>query len=94
MKDKASEKRRQHSLKAEMSTFQFEIEFLMKEKQLTLMEAILEYCTKNSMEVEVAAKLLNADLKAKLKNEAAELHFLRHKNGKVIRPNGNACKEA
>lgn len=83
---KQQKEKRIHSLKAEMSTFQFEIEFIMKEKQLTLMEAIIDYSTKNSMEVEIVAKLLNPTLKARLKNEAAELHFLRYKNGKVIRP--------
>lgn len=70
----------------EMNDFQLEMEISMKQNGLTLMEALVDYSQKKGIEIELVAKLIGPDLKSKLKDEAAGLHFLRHKNGKVIRP--------
>lgn len=39
-------------------------------------DAILEYCHKNNMELEVAVSLINRNLKSKIQYEAEDLNFL------------------
>lgn len=46
------------------------------ENKLTLMDAIVSYCEKNHLEVEVAATLLSQKLKQKLYSEAQELNLV------------------
>ena len=86
--ERTEAKRRSLTHKQEMQEFSLIIEMMAKEKELTIMESFIEYCDKHGLELEVASKLINPELKALIKNEAAGLHFLRHKNGKVIRPTG------
>lgn len=45
-------------------------------KRIPYMDAIVWYCEKNEMEIEVAAKLCNNVIKEKLRYEAEELNFL------------------
>jgi hypothetical protein len=40
------------------------------------MEAIIEYCNKTGMEIELASSLVNKDLKAKIEIDAQELNML------------------
>jgi hypothetical protein len=40
------------------------------------MEAIVEYCNRTGMEIEVASTLVNKDLKAKIEIDAQELNML------------------
>lgn len=74
------------SSKEEMIKFANDIANLMSQLEITAMEAIVHYSQKNGIEIEVVAKLINKELKAILKDEAASLNFLRYKNGKVIKP--------
>lgn len=62
--------------KDEITTFSLAIESIAKKKNISYMDAIIEYCTEVNLEVEVAAKLVSGALKAKIKLEAEELHFL------------------
>lgn len=66
--------------KDEMNTFSMAIETLAKKKEMSYMDAILEYCNDTGLEVELAAKLISGALKAKIKIEAEELHFLPKSN--------------
>lgn len=66
--------------KDEMTTFSMAIETLAKKKEISYMDAILEYCNDTGLEIELAAKLISGSLKAKIKLEAEELHFLPKSN--------------
>ena len=48
------------------------------------MDAIVWYCERNEMEVEVAAKLLNGIIKTKLEAEAMDLNFLSTPKGSKL----------
>jgi hypothetical protein len=62
--------------KDEMYKFQEEIEKLVLETNYNYMEAIIEYCNKTGMEIELASSLVNKDLKAKIEIDAQELNML------------------
>jgi hypothetical protein len=66
--------------KDEMTTFSLSIETIAKEKQMSYMDSIIEYCERTGLEIELAAKLVSGSLKAKIKMEAEELHFLPKSN--------------
>lgn len=64
----------------EVTTFSLAIESLAKKKNIPYMDAVIMYCTDTGLEVELAAKLISGALKAKIKIEAEELHFLPKSN--------------
>ena len=52
------------------------IEDVVKEKQISYIDAITWWCEKNEFDPEDAAKLVNAQIKEKIKVEAQDLNFL------------------
>lgn len=58
--------------------FAQEIETLIVVKKLTFMEAVLHYCETTGMEVETAGSLIksSAKMKARIQQDAEDLHFL------------------
>jgi len=56
--------------------FSMIIESVVKQKKLTYMDAITWWCEQNEFEIETAAKLVNSNIKEKLRYEAQELNFL------------------
>ena len=63
--------------KKEMAnTFSLEIEHLVKDTDMTYMDAIVWAAAAKELEVETAAKLLNKNIKNKLEAEARDLNFL------------------
>lgn len=66
--------------KDEITTFSLAIETVVKEKEVSYMDAIIHYCTDTGLEIEMAAKLISGALKSKIKIEAEELHFLPKSN--------------
>lgn len=66
--------------KDEITTFSLSIETLAKTKEMSYMDAIIQYCSDTGLEIELAAKLVSGSLKAKLKIEAEELNFLPKSN--------------
>ena len=52
------------------------IETVVMEKRISYMDAVCWWCEKHEMEIEVAAKLLNNVIKAKLEVEAQDLNYL------------------
>lgn len=64
----------------EVTTFSLSIETIAKEKNVSYMDAIILYCSETGLEIELAAKLISGALKAKIKVEAEELHFLPKSN--------------
>lgn len=60
----------------EISTFSKNVLNFSFEHKLLLMDAIVSYCEKNQLEVEVAATLLSQKLKQRLYAEAQELNLV------------------
>lgn len=56
--------------------FSIIIERLSRDKEISIMDAIVYYCEQNEMEVETAAKLINTTIKSKIEAEAINLHYL------------------
>jgi Phage late-transcription coactivator len=61
----------------ERDIFSRKISTICLRESVTVMEAIMDQCEKTGLEVEVAATLLNSDLKDKLEKEARTLHCLK-----------------
>ena len=56
--------------------FSMIIEGVVQQKKITYMDAITWWCEQNEFEIETAAKLVNSNIKEKLRFEAQELNFL------------------
>tara|TARA_Y100000114_G_scaffold145475_1_gene155178 strand:+ start:1526 stop:1756 length:231 start_codon:yes stop_codon:yes gene_type:complete len=67
-----------------VSKFSKIIEEVVIDKKIPYMDAIVWYCERNEMEVEVAAKLLNGIIKAKIEAEAIDLNFLSTPKGSKL----------
>ena len=67
-----------------VSKFSKIIEEVVIDKRIPYMDAIVWYCEKNEMEVEVAAKLLNGIIKAKIEAVAIDLNFLSTPKGSKL----------
>ena len=46
-------------------------------------EAIVEYCKETGLEIEVAATLINQNLKAKIENDAMDNNMLKEKGSRL-----------
>jgi hypothetical protein len=55
------------------------IERIVIQKRVSYLDAILYYCEKNGVEVEVAAKLINSKIKTIIATEASDLNLLKTK---------------
>lgn len=69
--------------KDEMSKFAKAIDSLVADTDYNYIEAIVEYCKKTGLEIEVAATLCNANLKAKLENDAMDNNMLKVKSSRL-----------
>lgn len=69
--------------KDEMKKFAVAIEGLVANTDYTYLEAIVEYCKDTELEIEVAASLINANLKSKIELQASDLNLLKAKNSKL-----------
>ena len=57
--------------------FAEDIESLVLETKMSYIDAIVEYCSDNSIEIETVNKLISKPLKEKLRHEATELNYLK-----------------
>ena len=57
--------------------FAEDIEALVLRTKMNYIDAIVEYCTQNEIEVESVSKLLSKPLKEKVKADATELNYLK-----------------
>ena len=57
-------------------TFSLKIESIVKEKQLTHMEAVLWYCQEEGLEPDSVGSLISKGLKQKIEADARDLNFL------------------
>ena len=63
--------------KDEIKQFSNLIEELTREEKLGFMVAICHHCKETGLEIEVAATLISAALKAKIREEAQEFNMLK-----------------
>ena len=61
-----------------MTTAKFSeiIERTVIDKRITYLDAVIWYCEKNKLEIDLDGKLLNTTIKSKLEVEAQDLNFL------------------
>lgn len=69
--------------KEEMSKFAKAIDGLVANTDYNYIEAIVEYCKQTGLEIEVAATLVNANLKAKLTADAMDNNMLKEKGSRL-----------
>ena len=63
-----------------MLKFAVAIEEIVAKTDYNHIEAIVEYCKKTGMEIEVASTLVNSNLKSKLETDAQDLNLLPKSN--------------
>ena len=66
-----------------MSKFAKAIEGLVANTDLNYIEAIVQYCKDTGLEIEVAASLVNSNLKSKLTADAMDLNLLKEKGSRL-----------
>jgi hypothetical protein len=69
--------------KDEMMKFAKEIDKLVAETDYNYIEAIVEHCKRTGLEIEVASTLVNANLKARIENDAMENNMLKNKSPRL-----------
>ena len=69
--------------KDEMKNFALNIERLVANTDFNYIEAIVEYCKQTGLEIEVAATLINSNLKSKIENNAMDLNLLKIKGSRL-----------
>jgi ribosomal silencing factor RsfS len=57
--------------------FAEDIESLVLKTKMNYIDAIVEYCDNNSIEMDSVSKLISKPLKEKIKRDATELNFLK-----------------
>jgi hypothetical protein len=69
--------------KDEMLKFAKSIESLVANTDYNYIEAIVEYCKETGLEIEVAASLINANLKSKIECDAMNHNMLKVKSSRL-----------
>lgn len=64
--------------------FSLKIESIVRNKRVTYMDAIIDYCKENDIDVGTVNPLVNKSLKEKIKDEALNLRLLKEKKGGVL----------
>jgi hypothetical protein len=69
--------------KEEMNKFSRAIDGLVANTDYNYIEAIVEHCKKTGLEIEVAATLINANLKSKIEMNAMDNNLLKEKSSRL-----------
>lgn len=69
--------------KEEMSKFAKAIDELVSKTDYNYIEAIVQYCVDTGLEIEVAASLINPNLKCKIENDAIKNNMLKEKGARL-----------
>lgn len=69
--------------KEEQKKFAFAIDTMVAETDYNYIEAIVEYCKQTGLEIEVAASLINSNLKKKIEGDAVVNNMLKVKSAKL-----------
>jgi hypothetical protein len=67
----------------EMAKFAKSIDILVARSNYNYIEAIVEHCRETGLEIEIAATLINANLKAKIENNAMDNNMLKEKGSRL-----------
>ncbi len=67
----------------EMAKFAKCIDILVARSNYNYIEAIVEHCRETGLEIEIAATLINANLKAKIENDAMDNNMLKEKGSRL-----------
>lgn len=69
--------------KEEMGKFAKAIESMVANTDYNYIEAIVEYCKESGLEIEVAASLINSNLKSKIEANAMDNNMLKEKGSRL-----------
>jgi hypothetical protein len=69
--------------KEEMLNFAKSIENLVAKYHYNYIDAVVQYCEETGLEIEVAASLINQNLKSKIQNDAVEINMIKEKGNKL-----------
>ena len=69
--------------KDEMANFAKSIEEYVANTKYNYIDAIVEYCKTTGLEIEVAATLINSNLKSKIENVALDNNMLKEKGARL-----------
>jgi hypothetical protein len=67
----------------EMAKFAKAIDVIVARTDYNYIEAILEHCKETGLELEIAATLVNANLKSKIENDAMDNNMLKEKGARL-----------
>ncbi len=69
--------------KDEMKKFAYAIDSMVANTDYNYIEAIIEYCKKTGLEIEMAASLISPTLKKKIEGDAMNNNLLKVKSAKL-----------
>lgn len=69
--------------KDEMAKFANSIEEFVANTKYNYIDAVIEYCKVTGLEIEVAATLINSNLKSKIENVALDNNMLKEKGARL-----------
>ena len=69
--------------KDEMAKFANSIEEFVANTKYNYIDAVVEYCKVTGLEIEVAATLINSNLKSKIENVALDNNMLKEKGARL-----------
>ena len=64
--------------------FSLKIEALVKEKRISYMDAVIDYCKDNDIDLGTVNPMINKSLKEKIKSEAINLKMIKEKKGGTL----------
>ena len=64
--------------------FSLKIEAMVKVKKMPYMDAVIDYCKSNDIDVGTINSMVNKSLKEKIKSEAINLKMLKEKKGGTL----------
>jgi hypothetical protein len=67
----------------EMAKFAKSIDSIVARTSYNYIEAILEHCRETGLEIEIAATLINANLKSKIESDAMDNNMLKEKGSRL-----------
>ena len=67
----------------EIEKFSSSIYEIVSTTDYNYIEAVVHYCEKNNIELEVAATLIDQNLKSKIENLAVDLHYLKDRGSRL-----------
>ena len=64
--------------------FSLKIESIVKDKRITYMDAVIDYCNNNDIDLSTVNPMINKSLKEKIKSEAINLKMIKAKKGGTL----------